>query len=452
MLKAPKRILLIEDDIPYARTVADRISSMGIEVIPVSNIQEAYKRASSEFFTIVILDWYMGRTDGSIFLTIKERQPDSYIIVHSGDPGVKDKCLQKGANVFVPKGDDSLDKLVDAVKVGLDKVGDVIISDLKERTEPIVPIVGDIVAQSQKMINIVDKINRFASYKRFPVLIYGETGTGKELVAKILHEKSQNSGNFVPVNCAAIPGELIESELFGHAKGAFTGAAQDKVGLFEYADHGTLFLDEIGSMPLLMQSKLLRVLQDGQIRRVGEERPREKINVRIIAATNNPLMELVSSGSFRSDLYYRLSVLNINIPPLRERREDIEALVPFFLQKHCETENHQISDSAMKKLISHSYPGNVRELENVIQRAICFADGKRIEVHHIEFDPVCIPSSGSLSQIYGLPHKEAMKEFEKLYFTDLIERNPENISECARQIGVSRPYLYKKLKQLGIGK
>jgi two-component system response regulator AtoC len=312
----------------------------------------------------------------------------------------------------------------------------------------------NIVSKNEKMDRIFEMIKKVAPYKS-TILITGESGTGKELVARAFHYQSDRSKNlFVPVNCGAIPENLLESELFGHAKGAFTDAIRTKKGLFEEADGGTLFLDEIGELPAQLQVKLLRVLQDGEIRRVGESKPIQ-IDVRIIAATVKDLAREVSEGRFRDDLFYRLNVLHINLPPLRERKEDIPLLVTHFINKYNQSLSKNvkgIDSRALEALIEYKWYGNIRELENTIERALVLTDGDTIELENL---PIEIQNFQDEVQVEPLVEDEySIKKASKLLELNLIKRalkkTKGNHTHAARLLEISHRALLYKIKEYGI--
>jgi len=312
----------------------------------------------------------------------------------------------------------------------------------------------NIVSKNEKMQNMFDVIKKVAQYKS-TVLISGESGTGKELVARALHYNSDRSQNpFIPVNCGAIPENLLESELFGHAKGAFTDAIRTKKGLFEEADGGTLFLDEIGELPLQLQVKLLRVLQEGEIRRIGESKPIQ-IDVRIVAATVKDLTKEVNEGRFREDLFYRLNVLPIHIPPLRERKEDIPLLIHHFIQKYDQAMNKNVTDidhKALEALMNYKWYGNVRELENTIERAIVLVDKNIIELENL---PIEIQNFKEEFQLEPLPDEEysikkASKALEINLIKKALKKTKGNHTHAARLIEISHRALLYKIKEYGI--
>jgi two-component system response regulator AtoC len=302
------------------------------------------------------------------------------------------------------------------------------------------------------MVKIYQLITQIATTPT-TVLITGESGTGKELVARAIHRQSPRSGQpLVAINVAAIPDTLLESELFGHEKGAFTGAHAKKLGKFELAHGGTVFLDEIGSLRLDLQTKLLRALQEREIERVGGVRP-IAVDVRVLAATNVNLRQAVRERTFREDLYYRLNVVPIHVPPLRDRREDVRRLVEHFVRKiarECRREVHAVSAGALDVLTAYDWPGNVRELENVIHRAVVLAHGPVIQLQDVPLD-VALPEAGAaLNEDAGLPLREACDKFERQYVLRVLERVGWNVSRAARLLGIHRNTVLAKLAGWGL--
>jgi two-component system response regulator AtoC len=287
------------------------------------------------------------------------------------------------------------------------------------------------------------------------VLITGESGTGKELIARLIHQASPRAGGtFVAVNCGAIPDTLLESELFGHVRGSFTGAATDKPGLFEEAENGTLFLDEIGELPLPLQVKLLRVLQEGEVRRVGANSSR-KVDVRVVAATNRDLAADASAGRFREDLYYRVNVVGVKLPPLRERREDIPELALHFVRRHgarLGVRGASIDSAGMRLLAEHSWPGNVRELENVIERALVLSGGEAIGVEHLTDLVSRLRRPAEASSAEGdLSVKRRTEELERRLIRRALERTRGNRTRAARLLDLSHRALLYKIRDYGLG-
>jgi two-component system response regulator AtoC len=312
----------------------------------------------------------------------------------------------------------------------------------------------NIVSKNEKMNKLFEIIKKVAPYKS-TILITGESGTGKELVARAIHYNSDRSKMFfVPVNCGAIPENLLESELFGHVKGAFTDAIRTKKGLFEEADEGTIFLDEIGELPAQLQVKLLRVLQDGEIRRVGESKSIQ-VNVRIIAATVKDLAREVNEGRFRDDLFYRLNVLHLSIPPLRERKEDIPLLVQHFINKHNQNLNKHVKEvdsKALELLMNYKWSGNVREVENTIERAVVLTDGDRIELDNLPFEIQNFQNEVSMvpmaEEEYSI--KKASKMLEMGLIRKALRKTKGNHTHSARLLEISHRALLYKIKDYGI--
>lgn len=301
----------------------------------------------------------------------------------------------------------------------------------------------EIIGNSPKITEVIDLIHQVAPTNS-TVLIYGETGSGKDLVALAIHYNSaRKEGHFLVLNCASLPENLIDSELFGYAKGAFTGATQNKKGLFEAANKGTIFLNEIGEIPLNLQAKLLQVLETKQIRRLGDSN-NITVDVRIIAASNKNLKEAVEKGHFREDLFYRINVLNIIVPPLRERKRDIPLLARHFLDKYCLSMNKEISEishEAMDVLCSYPYPGNVRELENIIQRSIVMAKGPMLL-------PINLPDE--LRGIVAISEPESLADMERQIIGNALHKCKGNVSQAAKMLGIGRATLYRKMKKLNI--
>ena len=306
------------------------------------------------------------------------------------------------------------------------------------------------------MRRVMAQIERVAASES-RVCIYGETGTGKELVARTLHEKSHRAGGpFVTLNCAAVPAELIESELFGHEKGSFTGAGQRHTGKFEQAHRGTLFLDEIGDMPLAMQAKLLRVLEEGEVERIGSDKP-TTVDVRVVVATHRNLEQLVEGGAFRRDLYHRVVVFPVELPPLRRRCEDLPALVDYFARQVSAQNGWKpvpFSPSAIEALKEYRWPGNIRELRNVVERLLLLADGDVDRDAVARALPALEGARGSTAAGPGSdsvgPLAQRVQEFERATVLAELERNHRNVTQTARALGLERSHLYKKCQQLGI--
>ena len=310
--------------------------------------------------------------------------------------------------------------------------------------------VGGMIGQCPEMQAVFSTMRKVAIFGR-SILVQGESGTGKELVARAIHAMSlRKDGPFVPINCGAIPETLLESELFGHEKGAFTGAHAQVQGKVEYAQNGTLFLDEIGELPALLQVKLLRFLQDKTIQRVGG-REDIAVNTRILAATNKDLVKEIGAGRFREDLYYRLGVVLIKVPPLRERKGDIVVLATFFLKRYCDLYNKRIrgfNSAALESMETYEWPGNMRELENKVQRAVLLSEGPLVEPQDLGFDAKVIAKKTNTSDIRTL--KEAKEAVEKEMVMFALDRYGGNIAKSAEELGISRPTLYDIMKKHGL--
>ncbi len=433
------------DDEPGVRKVLSRIlEGAGYEVEEAEDAFQALDRLDASPPDAVLLDLKMPGMDGlGLVENLRQRGIGVPVVVltgHGTDLTARE-CLEAGVAAYLTKPPDRSELLLamrGAVAQGrLAREG-------SHREEP-PPLLGD----SLPMRRLREEIARVAA-STATVLVQGESGTGKELVARRLHHLSGRAREpFIRVNCAAIPEELIESELFGHEKGSFTGAHRRQVGKFVQADGGTIFLDEVGDMSLKTQAKVLRVLQDGEVEPVGAGTP-FRVDVRVIAATNRDLAKDVSEGRFREDLYYRLAVLLIRTPPLREHPEDIPLLVEHFTAAFCEEYNRRPrswSDEALAQLSAYHWPGNVRELRNVVERAVIMELDDVIR----RVDLVPVPGSGGIDHLLAAPTlSEFQKRAERAYILHHLERNNWNVAATARAIGTPRSNLYKKMQAYGI--
>jgi two-component system response regulator HydG len=380
-MKRPQpRILVVDDNMEMARTIADGLVERGYDAIAAGGGREAIDRLASDKLDAVITDLRMPGVDGMAVLAASRRvDPQRPVIVMTAYSAIDSaiESIRQGAYHYLTK-PFKLDELTIFLQRALDEYqlrheASALRKTLKERFST-----TNLIGETPAMRAVTDVIERVADAD-VPVLITGETGTGKGIVARALHAESQRSGApFVPVNCAALPEALLESELFGHVRGAFTGATADRPGLFAEASNGTLFLDEIGEMPFALQSKLLHVLESGSVRPVGAVRERQ-VNARIVAATNRDLRDAVRAASFREDLLYRLDVVTVNMPALRHHREDIPALLGHFLElaheRHPRSPMQAFSGAALKLLLAYYWPGNVRELAHTVERAVLLARG-----------------------------------------------------------------------------
>jgi two-component system, NtrC family, response regulator PilR len=448
------RILIVDDEPTILNLLNKILIGQGYDAVPASNGEKALELLESGSFDLMVSDINMTPVNGMELLRkAAEKWPDMGVIMLTayGTVSTAVEAMKEGAFDYITK-PFKLDELVLTVQRALEYHNAVSENkDLKARLESKEQLNG-IVAESPGMRNVCDMIERVAPTTT-TVLIYGESGTGKELVARALHHYSpRKKETFMAINCAALPAALMESEMFGHVKGSFTGASATKAGLFESAHGGTLFLDEIGSMPLEIQSKLLRVLQDKKIRKVGGS-DHTDVDVRIIAASNEKLEALIEQGKFREDLYYRLSV--IDIPPLRKRPEDILPLVDHILRRELgpEAALPRIEHEAQDVLDNYNWPGNVRELENTIQHALAFAKDGIITLDNLPAKIVATVEeelkSGVISnrkeQYKGKSLKAFLHEREKEFLQSTIESLDGDKEKAASELGISLATLYRKL-------
>ncbi len=451
------KILIVEDDKPQAKILGDYLRHKGFDVSCALNAAEGKKLLEERIFDLAILDWKLPDEDGlSLLKWLKEKQPLTQVIMLTAFATVERavEAIKGGAYHYLTK-PVNLEELIFIIEKALKELRLVrevekLRAQLKELSPPDVP---DIIAESPKMKDTLRLVAKVASTDA-TVLILGESGTGKEVIANLIHRLSpRQNAPFIKVNCAAIPEGLLESELFGHEKGAFTGADKAKPGLFEMADGGSIFLDEIGDMPLSLQAKLLRVLQEGLIRRIGATKE-TKVNVRIITATNKDLETLVEEGRFREDLFWRINVFTIRIPPLRERREDILPLTQYFLDKF--SQKHQktlqgFSREALDALLSHHYPGNVRELENLIERAVILTEeGEAITLEGFPLPMKLQNEKKKTDLFYTLPLPEAVSLLEKDRIKQAMEEAQGIKTRAAELLGISERVLRYKLAKYGL--
>ncbi len=438
------KVLIVDDEEGIRRSLEDILGDEGYRVSSVSSLQEASKKISEEFFNVVLLDVWMPDGDGIEFIDrIRDVSPDSVIVVITGHGNVDMavKAIKKGAYDFIEK-PFSMDRILITVRHAVRESTNRRVTGVEEDIE--------FIGESKPIKEIKSMIPKIAKSKA-PVLILGESGTGKELVAKLIHRYSERRGPFVDINCASIPGDLVEAELFGYEKGAFTGATSRKKGKFEIADQGTLFLDEIGDMDPRSQAKLLRVIETGSFTRLGGIQKIE-VDVRILAASNKDLRKETQRGNFREDLFYRLSVFTIEIPPLRERGEDVILIAEYFLKKFSEEYKKSckvLSDEAKEILMRYSWKGNVRELKNLIERIVILCDSEVIKPEHLGMTAGYVMKDYSyLFRIQKL--KEARMEFEKAFIEAKLKEHNYDLKEVADRIGTDLSNLYRKIKTYGI--
>lgn len=450
-----KPLVLAVDDEPAVLEAYRIILEDTCEVRTATDGAAALKLLAQEDIHLVILDLRLPDMEGlEVLLRMKEMDEYVGVVVVTAVSDVKTavRAMQAGASEYLVKPFD-IETLQAVVSRTLERqalMKEVLY--LRSEMEGYHPFV-DIVGRDEKMLEIFELIKRVADSDA-TVLITGESGTGKELIARAIHQHSHRAQKpFVAVNCTAIPENLIESELFGHERGAFTGAVQRRIGKFELAHHGTLFLDEIGSMRLDMQTKLLRALQEREIERVGGERTL-KVDVRVVAATNADLRELVKARTFRDDLYYRLNVIPIYVPPLRERPTDIPLLVHYFLEKYNRQFNRRVrgfSPAAMEVLQAYHWPGNVRELENIVERLVVISNHEIIQQRELPLDL----QSTQTHFVDALDEEEcdlrkAVQQFEREYIRRVLEKTRWNQTAAARILGIHRNTLLGKIEQLDL--
>jgi two-component system response regulator AtoC len=452
----PKRVLIVDDEENFRHMLSVILVKEGYEVETAPNGDEALKKVIASPFDQVLCDIRMPRMDGLEFLREMRKKGAEVITIMMSAYGTVDiaiEAMKLGAYDYISK-PFKPDEIILTLRKAEER------EQLRRENQLLRKEIAreysfeNIVSKNEKMQKIFDVIKKVAQY-RSTVLITGESGTGKELVARALHYNSERSQNpFMPVNCGAIPENLLESELFGHVKGAFTDAIRTKKGLFEEADGGTLFLDEIGELPGQLQVKLLRVLQDGEIRKIGESKSIQ-IDVRIVAATVKDLQKEVNEGRFREDLFYRLNVLPIHIPPLRERKEDIPLLIKHFIGKYNQILNKNVADidhSGLEALMNYKWYGNVRELENTIERAIVLCDRNYIQLENL---PVEIQNFKEESQPEPMPDEEysikkASKSLEMNLIKKALSKTKGNHTHAARLLEISHRALLYKIKEYGI--
>lgn len=448
---ASAQLLIVDDDETIRFSVERYLAQRGFSVATANGIAEANKKLEQRGFDLILADYSM--PDGTAVDLLKtlsdaERKIPVVVLTGHGSIELAVECMKLGAENFLTK-----PVQLPAVAEVLNKVlqmqrharHHLSAARTKDRFDN--PFLGPSAAM-QKLAAVAERIAQADG----PVLIHGETGSGKGVLARWLHEHSPRKDEpFVDLNCAGLRAEFMESELFGHDKGAFTGAVQAKAGLFELADHGTLFLDEIAELAPELQPKVLKAIEDRAFRRLGDPRLRHT-DVRFVAATHQDLKALSDVQKFRADLYYRLNALTIRIPPLRERTEDIPALCNALLQRH-KASQLRLSESALQRLASYSWPGNVRELRNVIERAVLFADGDTIEAGHIDLPnapPAAANPSASTSESGELA--SSLEENERQFLQRWMHREENNVERVAQRLQMPRSTLYYRLKNLGITK
>ncbi len=445
-------LLIVDDEANTLASLSRAFRLAGHEATVCDNAAKALEIAKAQKFDLILSDVVMpGRNGLALLEDLKNQGVTAPVVMMSGqaDIAMAVQATRLGAMDFLEK-PVSTDKLLLTVENALR------LQRLESENRQLKQRLGkhEIVWRGDAMQRLMAQITRVAASEA-RVCILGETGTGKELVARTIHERSARAGRaFVTLNCAAVPAELIESELFGHEKGSFTGAAQRHVGKFEQADQGTIFLDEIGDMPLAMQAKLLRVLEEGEVERIGGEKP-VSVNVRVIVATHRDLEARVREEKFRQDLFHRIYVFPLLLPPLRERREDIPALVEHFAAQVSAQNGWKpvpFSPEALEALQAHSWPGNVRELRNMVERLMLLASDGQVDLDTVQ-SALPKTSPGSPSPHFAISSatlSDRVDAFEREVILAELKRSHSNVSLAAKTLGLERSHLYKKAEQLGI--
>ncbi len=453
------RILVVEDERAIQLALSGLLRRQGYDVEVAGTGEEAIAKLDDTAYDLVLTDLALGRglSGMDVLRTAKDLRPETVVVMITahGSETIAVEAMKAGAEDYVPKPFDN-DEIRLIVQRALDRTR--LERENRLLLEQVQRQYGfeNLIGSGAAMRRVFETLQKVAETD-LTVLVRGESGTGKELVAQALHNRSPRRNRpFVPVNCAAISRELVESELFGHEKGAFTGADARRLGRFESADGGTIFLDEIGDMAPETQAKVLRVLQERSFERVGGTQPIE-VDVRVVAATHRNLEEDVKQGRFREDLYYRLKVVEIELPPLRERREDVPALAQRFLETVSERlgrSKKRIGEDALARLVRHPWPGNVRELQNVIEQATVLASGPEIlpeDLHLPEEEAGRVAPAVDVSGLaFGEAKKSVIESFERDFLLSALRRNGGNISRTAESIGMVRQSLQQKIRELGL--
>jgi len=443
-----EKILIVDDDPDIRKILYDRLDSLGYNVVTAENGQEALDKVAQEEPDLMFLDLQLPQMNGLQVLRRLKEYPELAVIIITAFGTIEKavEAMKEGAFDFITK-PFSPDHLDLVIKKALE-CRSLRQENLYLRGELNAPFL-EILGESPKMKGVMETARKVAATSS-TVLLLGESGTGKEMFARSIHRWSPRSNNpFTVVNCVALRDELIETELFGHEKGSFTGAHQMKRGKLEIANGGTVFLDEIGDFKPDLQAKLLRVLQEREFERVGGNKPIH-VDIRIIAATNQDLHRKVQEGGFREDLFFRLNVVPISLPPLRERIEDIPLLTRFFLSRSCQIVKKpvmKISPEAMDRLMHYHWPGNVRELGNLIERAVVLAEGNEILPENLSLLPATGPSD---ENHFGKPYHDAVRSYQKQVIRDALQKSGGNQAKTAELLGLQRTYLARLIKKLNV--
>ena len=451
-------VLVVDNDLAHARTMAEVLERLGYRCVVAGGGREGAERIANEVFDVVVTDLMMNDIGGlNILAAAKQASPETQVIVVTGHGTIPSAvaAMQQGAYSYLQKPLDlaqlrsAVEKAAEGVLLKRENL------ELNRRLDEKFGFEG-VIGSSPLMLGFVDRLKRIAPTDA-TVLIQGETGTGKELVAQAIHQNSPRKPKpFVALNCAALSENILESELFGHIRGAFTDASSDRVGKFEYANGGTLFLDEVGDMPMATQIKLLRVLESSEITRVGSNTP-VKVNVRILSATNRNLEEAIAAGSFRSDLYHRLKVITIAIPTLKERAADIPLLIEHFLKQFAKRHNKKIrgvSPAARMRLVSYGWPGNVRQLRNVIESMVVVDIDGTLDIDDLPLElepeaaaaervPDLVDMHAGLATLVG----KSLEEIERIFIGETLKLTGGNREQAADMLGIGERTLYRKIKE-----
>lgn len=449
------QILVVDDEVEHAEVMAEALRRLGHVCTLVHNLEDAREELIHGQFDLIITDLVMkSQEDGlHVLATAREHQPyaETILVTAHGDVPTCKTALKQGAYDFIEKPID-LTELRHRASLAIEKVMlRAQNNQLRQRLDGPAGFEG-IIGNSPAIRHIITTLQQVAA-SNIPVLITGESGTGKELVASAIHTHSPRaSKHFVPLNCAGLSESILEDELFGHVRGAFTGAEREREGRFEYAHTGTLFLDEVGDMPLVMQAKLLRVLESGEVIRLGANEARH-VDVRLISATNRDLGLMVREKQFREDLYFRIKGVELRLPSLRERREDIPLLVQHFVQRFAFQLNREIptvSEEVQNALTSFDWPGNIRQLMNVIQNMVVIAEDPRLEMRHL---PVEIRSGATIQAEVGTSEVASglsLEQIEKHAIRNTLRVTGGNREQAAQMLGIGERTLYRKLKEYGL--